>query len=63
MRVYPNPAKIVNGSALKVKDPERDVYLPRDGNHVPRNTYWLRRLACRDVMVGVPPFASPGAAD
>jgi hypothetical protein len=32
-----------------VPDPERAGYLPEAGEFVPRNAYWLRRIADKDV--------------
>ena len=60
MRVYPNPDKKVNGEPIKVRDPEHGgEFMPAEGRHVPRNTYWLRRVTARDVLEGVPPVDPP----
>lgn len=62
MRVYPNPDVTVNGEPLKVRDPERGDFLPPEGRHVPRNTYWLRRKIAGDVIEGMPPAPSADPA-
>lgn len=54
MRVHPNPNRTVDGNPLQVRDPGRGDILPPEGRHVPRDTYWLRRLQARDVLEGIP---------
>ena len=63
MRVHPNPSREINGAPLRVRDPGRGDYLPPEGRHVPRNTYWLRRLSAGDVLEGMPADVSTVAID
>lgn len=44
---------------LMVLDPASRQPLPADGAHVPRTTYWLRRLREGDVIEQVPPHMHP----
>lgn len=44
-----------------VRDPISKKPLPAEGREVPESTYWLRRLACGDVVRGTPP--APAAAE
>jgi hypothetical protein len=48
----PNTAKLVEGTPIKVFDPERKGWLPEAGAYVPSNPYWMRRLADGDVLTG-----------
>lgn len=34
-----------------VRDPVSKQHLPEAGREVPETTYWLRRLACGDVVL------------
>jgi len=61
MRVYPNPEMVVNGQPVRVRDPQRGDYLPAEGRHVPRDSYWLRRKTQGDVIEGMPPEAAAGS--
>jgi hypothetical protein len=38
---------------MKVMDPATNGFLPEEGKRVPRTAYWLRRVACGDVIVEV----------
>ena len=60
MRVHPNPNRTVNGNPLQVRDPGRGDILPPEGRHVPRDTYWLRRLSAGDVLEGIPAPVTQG---
>lgn len=35
----------------EVPDPQKGNFLPAEGRSVPRNQYWLRRIADNDVIV------------
>lgn len=37
-----------------VPDPQKGDFLPNEGRDVPKNQYWLRRLADGDVTVPAP---------
>ena len=43
MFVKPAPGRLV-------RDPVSKRPLPAEGAEVPENTYWIRRLACGDVI-------------
>jgi hypothetical protein len=55
-RLYVKP-----GKDRTLRDPDRDYeVVPPDGKHVPRNIYWLRRIAQGDaVEAKAPPPAKP----
>lgn len=36
---------------LKVRDPETMRHIPESGKEVPESAYWIRRIACGDVLV------------
>lgn len=46
----PNPDRDVNDIALKVLDPVRGDFLPKEGRQVPKNSYWLRRIRKGEVI-------------
>jgi hypothetical protein len=43
---------------LKVRDPKSGLHLSADGQRVPRDSYWLRRLADGDVIEATAPAAA-----
>lgn len=49
--VKPNPAQKVEGKAVQVFDPERGHFLPAEGDSVPENAYWTRRIADGDCLL------------
>lgn len=55
INVYPAPGVLV-------RDPVTAGHLPEQGAVVPRNTYWLRRLAEGDVLQA-PPAAKKKAKE
>ena len=42
----------------KIRDPISRAFIPAEGKEVPRSTFWIRRLACGDVVI-VEPEAPP----
>ncbi len=34
-----------------VPDPQKGNFLPAEGREIPKNQYWLRRIADNDVIV------------
>lgn len=48
---------------LELRDPELMDILPKEGREVPRNDYWLRRLADKDVHEVEPAATPPAAAE
>lgn len=46
----PNPDRQVEGTPLRVFDPERKGWLPAEGAAVPNNTYWTRRIIDGDCV-------------
>lgn len=52
---------------LKVRDPISRLHLPETGKEVPESTYWMRRLAAKDVvpakaLKSAPATAAPASA-
>ena len=43
--------KIKPADGLTVRDPETRRPLARKGEEKPKNGYWMRRLACGDVVI------------
>lgn len=43
MKVKPAPG-------LKVRDPQTMLHIPDEGADVPESSYWVRLLACGDVL-------------
>lgn len=56
MFVRPGPHPHDAGALLKVRDPMFRL-LPDAGADVPETGFWLRRLACGDVVLADPPAA------
>lgn len=56
-RIYVIPETGAEGTALRVRDPDhaRLAPIPAEGKWVRRSTFWLRRLAKREVREGDPP--------
>lgn len=46
----------------QVRDPVSKQHLPESGREVPETTFWVRRLACGDVVV-VQPFTIPDSKE
>jgi hypothetical protein len=44
---------------LKVRYPESRLHLAEESAEVPESSYWLRRLACGDVVKADPPRNEP----
>ncbi|NKE43577.1 DUF2635 domain-containing protein [Roseomonas frigidaquae] len=48
---------VIPAEGLKVPDPVLRDHLPAEGREVPRDAYWMRRLADGDVIETLPPAA------
>lgn len=56
-RMFVKPTK----SDFVIRDPHTKRRLPKEGGHVPRNGFWLRRLLDKDVSLAEPPKVAPAA--
>lgn len=45
-----------------IRDPRTKRRLPDEGARVPRSSFWLRRLAQKDVVLVPEPVAAPAKA-
>lgn len=52
--LFVKPARLPDGTLLRVPDPDRGTPLPEKGRHVRWGPYWLRRFRAHEIVISLP---------